>query len=392
MWLNAGQRAHDHQAHEGERITLAESDTSREYWVHKGYYVPFYPASEEALGKAEQMRLLDDTATELARRFFRQAEIGINVRFNAVQIDILKENYTQEKDPAYKRAKGALLIGACVNRMERIAHALIAVKSGADIRDYRVQENDVETLKDQFNAYGNMLMGADPACPNLFAHVRLRNGVEDRDGILEEMISEVIKVSDTRTLSMLNQGRAMKIGQAMESMDRTRDAIKSIFDTSWPHKDSDQMARNMARALIPHVNDLTQMSRGRVGVKTSDAENYTEAYAMQNATLSRFRETIRAFHDQCQNTRDEALDKVIQGEPNHNAGASAIARQNAQLVRHMQQLDRALDLIEEGVEMIMEMSEIRMSHQSERGKQHIDLFEKSIREWANGLGKDQITR
>lgn len=392
MWLNAGVAvSKEHAAKEGGMVNA----DGENYWVASGYYVPFYPVSEAELGKESQLHLLDNMSTDLAGRFFRRAEIGINARFDYEEIEELKQAYLAEKSPGIKRAKGSLLVGTVLNRLERIAHALIAERSGGNIESFDVFDPTAPSLNEQFMQYPMLLMGLEEGYENLIDNVRLRDGVKDQYGILEEMVSEVFKsfhprMQEDKLLETMNGSRAMKIGEAMRAMDDTNAAIKTIFHTNWPHRDSKALAVTIARELTPVVNEITQFSRRRVGVKSSDAASYAEKYAVQNAALHGFRDMLNGYREKCVELKNGAVDVLLEKSPD-NAGAKEIVRDKALLIRHMKQLERAIDLIEEGVEMIMNMSEMRMKHQKGQSKSCLDDFTQTINDWSSSLEQNRVT-
>ena len=176
----------------------------------------------------------------------------------------------------------------------------------------------------------------------------------------------------------------------MKSMDEVAETTYRIFRTDWPYEDTKMLALKMARELKPTFETLTACSRRRAGIKSGDAENYVDVYSGQNAILSRLRVQLNDFRDQCEASKTEALDSLITlGDEIGKAHAIKI-RQNAQEAEHMRQLLKALDLVEEGAEMIMDMSEVRMSHREEikKGTTSIDKHAENITRWSDELKRE----
>ncbi len=291
-----------------EPVTVA----GEKYWVCHGYYVPYYPIGPE-MDEDEQEISRHKLAIDLTKRFFRNAELGINVRFSYKEVLALRKRYASaDKESEERRALGALLVGAIVNRIERLSHAILQEKQLESVlEDYPhddadtlrthvkssfiesslEQETDAPNYRQQLSDLQHTLMIDD----TLVGAVRRRDRARDRDAILPEMISELIKPV-SYSLRMTSRGRALKIGEAMEAMDEANHALQQLVEASCD-------AIDIPTELAQLIEAFTMSAKRRAGIKTDDADGYVDAEVAYKAAENAVHEIIHPIIQEARSTQ-----------------------------------------------------------------------------------------
>ena len=92
----------------------------KECVFYEGYWIRYYPPPEDTL---EQKRRL---LFHLSRRLFHHTEAGINTP--SEKVELAREAFEREQDPARKRVNGAMLAGALFNRATDIFTKVVEVQ------------------------------------------------------------------------------------------------------------------------------------------------------------------------------------------------------------------------------------------------------------------------
>lgn len=323
-WKYAGVKVIEHHPHDlsqdinvqgvGKTQAIELQDGNR-YHVSCGYYVPFYPPHDHGEAQfIDRERIIG----ELKERFFRAADPKINQRYNREQIEWLKQTYQSlpEIKKSYdevtdiynteKRTAGAILVGAIINRIDRLAIALIEKRRTGEIPDTLGIESatNVDELESEIKEYIYTLtknaklvncVKRNTNYPTNHDQLSLDSSLEDdTDGILFEMITEVAKAlsfrlderqlqadepmpepteSESNKLSMMNKvidlGRVLKIGGAMRCIDEICDTIDTLVI-----KDPVLSATPLGSL----IKEMGITAKNLVGIKKSEVKNYT--YAM----------------------------------------------------------------------------------------------------------------
>lgn len=298
------------------------------YLVSGGYHIPYYQSIPDG---DEETVVREKLAIDLTKRFFRNAELGINVRFSHKDIVELRDKYDHLPEGSEeKRAAGALLVGAIMNRIERLSHAVLQNKAlmrhkvdnqqiatslteaiaphdpvdpafihqvVSETIDYsrtlfssvtidQALERDHRDLPadEKFSTYEREIKGY---YEDLVKHqelvrcVRRRDRSTDRQGILYDMIRDAGKAWKV-PLDAIYFNRVQKIGQAMHDIDRTADLLLTFIQ---------QPPYENAPSLPDDIRLFADLAKKRTGVKTDIAGPYTEveiAFKVAEAKLFNF--------------------------------------------------------------------------------------------------------
>ena len=182
-----------------------QSVDGAEYIYFDGYWVRYYEPLEESL--ASRKTLIDN----LTRRAFHHTEPGINTP--GERLGTARSFYLNQDDPALKRVNAAMLAGALFNRATDIFTAIV-----------ELEEKGVRISRD------NELMRA---CGDYFKEA-LELGMEVKHFSGEEGIDEVWGEpfrAFTLPISAYYESRFIKVAQAMASIDKLAELMKSTFCT-----------------------------------------------------------------------------------------------------------------------------------------------------------------
>lgn len=281
-------------------------DDGHLYWVSHGFYVPYF----EPHKGAEQFRDFEKMVSQLTVRFFRNAQPEINREYRAEQIDELRTLYQKSKenqnDRSEQRTAGSRLVGAMINRMDRLAKAIIEIRRHGRAPDILEIESGMtlDKMEKQLSAYYTQLM----LDTELVSQVRRNHGIRliakdvaplsksprfDHDGVLHEMIQEVGKAAafrldhaqaecgqpsplptdkEERNLALaetnITQGRVSKIGRAMRCVDDICKRLEKVSD-----KDT-FLSRTPTGALLM---EMGMAAKVLLGIKNEEVVSYTQA-------------------------------------------------------------------------------------------------------------------
>jgi hypothetical protein len=177
---------------------------------YDGYWIRYYAPPEDTL--AEKKRLI----VSLTRRTFHHTEPGINTP--GENLELARQAYLKETDPARKRVKGAMLAGALFNRGADIFNAVVNLASKGVLIS---EENELmkmcgECLKEALD------LG------KLVKHYSGEEGID-------ELWGEPFKAF-SMPMAAFYESRYLKIAQAMRNIDYIAEHMAQMFETQTPFK------------------------------------------------------------------------------------------------------------------------------------------------------------
>lgn len=192
-----------------EDKSLIQGGDGHMYIVVGGYHLPHYvPEGTESM---ERLKLDHD----LTRRFFSDIESSLRIQLSDGDIATLMQRYSSipadDGERKYeKNAMGATLVGAIASRLEKLSDQKIGLISSPKKHSRRVKEID-----GLMGGYISFLLVEQHT---IMDNVRRRNGMVDIDGVLREMIGEIIN-SSSMDIERVYDNRRSKIAGAMEAID-----------------------------------------------------------------------------------------------------------------------------------------------------------------------------
>ncbi len=177
---------------------------------YDGYWIRYYAPPEDTL--AEKKKLI----VNLTRRTFHHTEPGINTP--GEKLEMARQAYLDETDPARKRVKGAMLAGALFNRGTDIFNAVVTLASKGVLIS---EENELmkmcgECLKEALE------LG------KLVKHYSGEEGID-------ELWGEPFKAF-SMPMTAFYESRYLKIAQAMRNIDHITDRMTQMFESQTPFK------------------------------------------------------------------------------------------------------------------------------------------------------------
>ncbi len=187
------------QPQNGERRVI---DTI-EYIYFDGYWIRYYAPVTDSL--ANRKRLIDS----LTRRAFHHTEAGINTPGKS--LELAREAYASETDPARRRINAAMLAGALFNRATDLFTSIV------DLAELGVQvSQNNELMRECSDCFQEAL--------ELGKQVKHHSGCEG----IDEVWGEPFKAF-TMPIADFYESRFVKIAQSMRDIDKIANAMLDIF-------------------------------------------------------------------------------------------------------------------------------------------------------------------
>lgn len=183
----------------GERRNINSVD----HVFYDGYWIRYYAPLEDTL--TNRKRLIDS----LTRRAFHHTEAGINTPGKS--LDMAREAYEKETDPARKRVNAAMLAGALFNRATDLFTSIV------DLGELGVQvSHENELMRECSDCFEEAL--------TLGRQVKHHSGCEG----IDEVWGEPFKAF-TMPVAEFYQSRFVKIAQSMRDIDLIADCLIDVF-------------------------------------------------------------------------------------------------------------------------------------------------------------------
>ncbi len=236
--MKAEQNIHhlDTSLRDPENGTLRVFD-GEECIFYDGYWIHYYAPPEESL--AEKKRLID----ALTRRTFHHTEIGINTP--GEKLELARQAYNEETDPARKRVNAAMLAGALFNRATDLFTTIV------ELEETGVKISDDNELMQQCSACFEEAL-------ELGKLVKHRSGHEGVD----ELWGEPLKVF-TLPIADFYQSRYVKIAQTMRDIDKICERINRVLTEIYAFE-----------KITPLIDKFAETAKLESGTMKSDKINF----------------------------------------------------------------------------------------------------------------------
>jgi len=170
---------------------------------YDGYWIRYYAPPDDSL---EEKKLLID---QMTKRAFHHTEEGINTP--GPKLDLAREAWETETDPARRRVNAAMLAGALFNRATDLFTTIVELgEIGVKI------STDNELMKECGECFKEAL--------NLGRFVKHYSGEEG----IDELWGEPFKAF-TLPIATVYEGRYMKVARAMRDIDGLAQKMISVF-------------------------------------------------------------------------------------------------------------------------------------------------------------------
>lgn len=252
---------------------LAEHDASSEsslkgkpaelddevYLIRSMHLVPYYPPAAPASDHSTRERL----NLELCDRVFRISDARDVTRSPEAAdeaIAALMQRY-ESVPAAERRGIGRILFGRIVSRIQDLSSHYLDFR-----REARESHEQEKQLLQRINELYHYVMVEQQS---IFECVRLYDHSIDRDGIIEEIFSEIGKTQQL-PIDHIYNNRVIKIGAAMAGIDDVADTMTSVLTavTTLPLDD-----------MRTSLRQFSALARRLAGIPSSDHLVYDEIAA-----------------------------------------------------------------------------------------------------------------
>jgi len=236
--MKAEQNVHhlDTALHDPENGTLREID-GKECIFFDGYWIRYYAPPDESL--AAKKKLLD----ALTRRTFHHTEAGINTPGG--KLELARQAYNEETDPARKRVNAAMLAGALFNRATDLFTTIVELEETG----VKVSQNN-ELMQQCSSCFQEAL--------ELGKLVKHHSGHEGVD----ELWGEPLKVF-TLPIADFYQSRYVKIAQTMRDIDKICERMNKVLTEIYAFE-----------KITPLIDEFAETAKLESGTMKSDEINF----------------------------------------------------------------------------------------------------------------------
>lgn len=262
---------------------------NKHYTAQNGYLVPLYPPDN-----SEQSQRREQLVCDRAKRFFYTAEPGLDVRLTGRDLARAKDDYELCPVAELQKIKARFLVGAIVNRMERLSRAMLQGTTdgvGLEIvpegEHHMLSPEQIAQCKKEFVDHYTYLAAGAGTKP--MSYVRLRNGVPDHDGVLSDLVREMGKPI-AMPEEKVSGDILRKMGFTMEGIDATHEILRPLLSnqtvdlaldkaferiiTRRYGEDYELGAESGKQHYARMLNELAKLNRARCSLKTEDFDNF----------------------------------------------------------------------------------------------------------------------
>ena len=202
-----------------------------------------------------------DMVESLTTRFFLNAETGINITRSYQDIIERKNHYDDlAESHHYKQPAAALLVGATVERLHRLA---LHIHSTGDM-DTHFEDSPLPPMKEVEFLYNQILSDED-----IVGKVQRSNGSYDIDHEFHTLLSDNIRQFDkgenTATLEQTSHSHAYKIAAAMNMIDIVSQECMEL---------TKQLPEPRKKNAQEHLRDYTRLALKAAGIPSSQEDAY----------------------------------------------------------------------------------------------------------------------
>lgn len=275
------------------------------YTIQQGYLVPFYKPKAQ-----DRKRTAEELVIDRAKRFFYTAEKELDIKLTRDEIVAATQEYQGTTDIELKRVRGRYLVGEMVNRMERLAKAMLQGNLHSVDLEIRPQsgtlelsEDEIAACKKEFVEYYMFLTNNPQNEP--IRWMRLREDFAgqdtcDHDGILLDLVREMGK-SISAPESNVRSGILQKIGHTMSAIDEVNQDLHALLsDTTLKRAFNEIGGSNNPKgskleSYVGMLDELTLLCRARTGIKSDDATSFRPIRERTTLLMDRLEDMNKAI-------------------------------------------------------------------------------------------------
>ncbi len=266
--------AHDSSA-SGKLSGLPADIEDESYLVRSFHLVPYFPPAPAA---SEQQRTRERLNIELCDRVFRISDARDVTRRGEIAdeaINALMYQFEISED-IQRRSLGRILFGRIVSRIRDLSGMYL------EQRDHNGYEPANASEKALYARIHDLYQYVMVDRRDIFECVRLYDLSIDRDGIIEEVFSEIGKTQQLPIATIYNN-RVIKIGEAMASIEEVADTMTTVLSalTTLPLEE-----------LRHCLRDYSATARRVTGIPTSDPLAYDAVAAEYIQTHDTMRDAV----------------------------------------------------------------------------------------------------
>lgn len=319
----------------GHKADAAETEgtlllDNRHYHISSGYLVPYYlRGNGEPIERRSQELVIDR-----CNKFLQMAEPGITSLWSRDAIEAQKKRIENTTDAREKAAHARMLVGAMVNRIERLSRVFLQKGSLEGTRidlsdeqrsgiDSMHETDDAETikaklapLKQEFESL-YIYLTFDPPLghSDLTRCVRLRDYSRDKDGLLLDLVRETAKgfnLDDKLVERKTYSDIVTKIGWTMENIDQIQQAMLGVLkvNNAMPILRRAQQEKYGEESYLDTLQEFTDLARARAGIKSDDYESYAPILARLGVLEEKLHTTHRTMRFAARDQLDTAAQKT----------------------------------------------------------------------------------
>lgn len=320
----------------GQKAAPGDEDVftheGQHYRINNGYYIPYYARKN---GEPIERRS-EELVVDRCRKFFHMAEPDIDLMWSREAIEAQMKRVQAATNEREKAAEARMLVGAMVNRIERLARVFLQkgslIGTRIDLTDAQkegiksiTKDDDTDTIRikleklaSEFEEYYGYLTAEPPdGHADLTRCVRLRDYSRDNDDLLLDFVRDTMKgflnldsrLAERETYS----GVINKIGWAQENIDQLHTRMKSVLKvnnampllTSAHHE-----LYGENTSYLESLQEFVDVARARTCIKSEDYESFAPVLARLGVLEERLHTTHSAMRMTAREGRDIEAQQV----------------------------------------------------------------------------------